>query len=294
VEVIDRQPCEQGTFPKEIVTCRRGDASDLRLFCKYGSDATGHNCHGHRGGIAYEAAVYRQVLTRSSATTARFYGSHTDSGRADTWLILEYLRESVRLTRTGDPHALSSAVQWIARFHAEHERPAGNGTQPALITYDAAYYQGWARRTNQFAGPLHEHFPWLRVLCQRFEDSAAALLLLVPTVIHGEYYPAKNILYSGGTIYPVDWESAAIGAGEIDLAALTERWPPEVARACALEYRRTRWSGGGPPDFERRLAAARLYVGLRWLGEGPDETMRESNRWRFEDLRAVGEHLGWI
>ena len=106
--------------------------------------------------------------------------------------------------------------------------------------------------------------------------------------------PANNILYSGGVIYPIDWESAAVAAGEIDLACLTEGWPPRVVRECERRYREARWPDGAPADFERRLGAARLYLAFRWLGEEPDETVDESNRWRFDDLRTVGERLGWI
>jgi hypothetical protein len=57
-------------------------------------------------------------------------------------------------------------------------------------------------------------------------------------------------------IYPVDWESAAVAAGEIDLAALTEGWPPGFVEQCELEYQRARWPEGPPTGFERRLAAA--------------------------------------
>jgi hypothetical protein len=294
VDVVDRQPSGQGTFPKEIITCRRGDGTELRVFCKYGSDCTSHNCHGHRGGVAYEAAVYRDVLARSRASTPRFFGTYTEGGAALTWLVLEYLPDGIRLARAAERQAMPSAARWIGRFHAEQQARRAAGAGPSLLTYDAGYYQGWARRTDEFAGDLHLRFPWLGTLCRRFTQSAAALLESVPTVIHGEYYPAKNILYSRCTIYPVDWESAAVGAGEIDLATLTERWPPEVVRDCEQQYRRTRWPGGGPPDFERRLGAARLYVGFRWLGEAPEETRHQSKLWRFEELRRAGERLGWI
>jgi hypothetical protein len=294
VTVVRRRRCDQGTFPKEIVTCRRGGGQELRLFCKYGGDHTNHHSHGHRGGVDYEAAVYRQVLQPSQATTPRFYGTYNEGARAETWLILGYLDGGVRVTRTLEAGAMSRAADWIGRFHAYHEQGPSSAARSLLRTYDADYYKGWAHRTDLFAGPLHQEFTWLAPLCQRFEKLVEWVLALPPTVIHGEYYPANNILYSDRVIYPIDWESAAIGAGEIDLATLTEGWPPRVVRQCERRYQQARWPNGAPADFERRLAVARLYMAFRWLGEEPDETVHESNRWRFEDLRAAGERLGLI
>jgi thiamine kinase-like enzyme len=88
-------------------------------------------------------------------------------------------------------------------------------------------------------------------------------------VIHGEYYPS-NILFCGSRVLPVDWESAAAVAGEIDLAALTEAWPRKASQECELEYCRARWLDGAPGDFGRRLAAARFYMAFRWLSDDPN------------------------
>jgi thiamine kinase-like enzyme len=87
----------------------------------------------------------------------------------------------------------------------------------------------------------------------------------------------------------VDWESAAIAPGEIDLAALTERWAPEFAARAERAYVRSRWPGGSPQVFETTLAAARIYLYLRWLGDSRQTTLDERSRWRFDDLRALCE-----
>ncbi len=185
------------------------------------------------------------------------------------------------------------AARWIGRFHGAYEERLSHVLMPFLNRYDAEYYLGWAHRTSLFAGHWHRRFPWLSTLCERFEEFVAPLLTPPPTVIHGEYYP-KNVLFRGGTVYPVDWESAAVATGEIDLATLTEGWPAEIVRECELEYQRARWPEGSPADFERRLAAARLYLPFRWLGDRPDWTTHETALWRFEQLRSAGERLGLI
>jgi Phosphotransferase enzyme family len=157
-------------------------------------------------------------------------------------------------------------------------------------------------------GQLRRRFPWLTTLCGRFEDVVTLLLASPPTVIHGEYYP-MNILVDGGTVYPIDWESAAVAAGEIDLAALTENWGAEIGRQCELEYQRARWPKGPPGNFEERLYAAQIYLQFRWLchenrgifaGKGAGDARSawshevNSNLYRLEQLRFLGEHLGLI
>ena len=86
------------------------------------------------------------------------------------------------------------------------------------------------------------------------------------TVIHGEYYP-DNVLVRETVVHPVDWQTAAVAAGEIDLAALTERWPRGVAEQCENAYRRARWGDRTPASFHETLLAARLYLHFRWPGD---------------------------
>ncbi len=118
-------------------------------------------------------------------------------------------------------------------------------------------------------------------------------MLEPPAIIHGEYYP-NNILFCQGTIYPVDWEAAAVAIGEIDLVSLMEGWPPEFVRKAKVEYQSARWPAGPPADFERKLETAQLYWLFRWLGDRPDWTHQKKALKRFERLRSIGERLGLI
>ena len=292
--ILDREPSPYAsTFPSEILTCRTSDGATLRLFCKH-DVGRNHHAHGHRGGLAYEAQVYRNVLAPLGMPVPRCYGGSFDGAGEGGLLVLEYLEESLQVDRSSDPMAMAKAARWLGAFHA-----AGQGRLPGLRdgvgsflrVYDRAYYGGWARRTSQFTRAWQGRFPWLSDLCERAEAALAPLRESPPTIIHGEFYPL-NILYHRGTVYPVDWESAAVAAGEIDLATLTEEWPPEVARACEAEYRQTRWPDGPPADLERRLTAARLYLHLRWLGDRPEWTNHESTGDSLVQLRDVAERLG--
>ena len=91
------------------------------------------------------------------------------------------------------------------------------------------------------------------------------------TFIHGEYY-TKNILVQKGIIYPIDWESAAIGPGEIDLASLIEGWDEKRKNIALKSYLKTRWPDGlfSESEFEKRLLLVRIYFFLRWTGEHDD------------------------
>lgn len=281
------------SFPSEIVTCRVDDGSELRLFCKYAA-AHNHNAYGHRGGVAYEAAVYRHLLRPSQASTATFYGSYTDRSTGATWLILEHLDKTLRVSHTPEPaDSMNAAARWIGRFHSITKERFSHAPMPFVNRYDAEYYLGWARRTSLFAGHWHQHYPCLTSLCERFEELALLLLSAPPLLIHGEYY-SSNILFRNEIVYPVDWESAAIAAGEIDLASLTEGWPVEIVRQCEREYQLARWPEGSPAEFEQTLTAARLYLHFRWLGDRPGSTTAGHHRWRFEGLCSASERLGVI
>ncbi|HEV8606363.1 MAG TPA: phosphotransferase [Tepidisphaeraceae bacterium] len=278
------------TFPSEVVTCRVEGGEDLRLFCKYG--AGGHDAHGHRGGVGYEAEVYRRVLADARVAVPRFYGAAAAGPAGEVWLAIGYVEGCLRLRDSRDLGHWEEAAAWSGRFHAEQEGREREESLSFLIEYDAAYYAGWARRTAENAAALDLNLPWLADLCGRAEAALVGLLEAPRTVIHGEYYP-KNLLVNEGTIYPVDWESAAIGRGEIDLATLTDRCDPEIVFRCERAYKQARWPEGAPADFSRALELARLYVQLRWLGAEPGKKLRR-RAYRYDEVRALGEGLGLI
>jgi Phosphotransferase enzyme family len=293
VAVLGREPVSSpGWIAVEVITCQFADGGVRRLLGKYGGAAR-EVAHGHRGGVPYEAAVYARVLGALHLSPIAFYGAYEDAGTGATWLFLEYVDGSTRMHDGGDADALGRAAAWIGRFHASTQPHVTTAGWPEVPDYDETYYRGWVVRTAAFAGPLAGRFPWLARLCQRWDGFVAPLLAAGATLIHGEYYP-KNVLVRDGRVYPIDWETTAIGAGEIDLASLTEHWPADIVRECQVDYRRARWPKGPPADFERTLAAARLYLHFRWLGDRPEWTTRPKWVWRFEEMRHLAERLDLI
>jgi len=295
VDILDRIPnLYASTFPSEIVICKIENGKELKLFCKYAAGYS-HNAHGHRGGVSYEASVYRYLLQPLGASVPVFYGMYVDEPADNIWLALEYLDNSQRLSEIPIPptQPLIQVVRSIGRMHAVCETSRSRSSGLILKSYDAEYYHGWAYRTRQFSCSLHQRYPWLPTLCERFEQSLIPLLTSPPTLIHGECYP-ENVLVRDKDIYLVDWESAAMGAGEIDLASITEAWPEATVQECALAYERARWPKGSPADFLCRFDLARAYVQLRWLGDRPEWTSDPSVAVRFEQLGCLGEKLRLI
>ena len=285
VELVERRPNPSpSTYPTEIVVCRLADGTTRELFCKYSSGFR-HSVYGHRGDVAYEAAVYGSVLTSSPVPTVGFFGHH-ESGEG-TWLVLDHLDGAARAGKAPDGGDMPAAAEWAGRFHAAHEGADAGG----LTRYDAAYYRGWLERARRFATDVPGDLAWLAPLEDRFDSVVAALTAAPQTVIHGEYYP-RNVLIAGGRVNPVDWESAAVGPGEIDLAMLTEGWDPEATAACERAYAGARWPEGAPRSFPRVLGCARVYVLLRWLGDRPEWTRASS--YRFDTLHAECELLGLV
>jgi hypothetical protein len=278
------------TYPSEVVTCRLNDGTELQLLCKYGAGRN-HNAYGHRGGVMYEAEVYRQVLQPLPVSAPSFYGLHQDTATGEGWFFVEYLDRGVRIKDSRDRTLMHAAARWLGEFHRVNESHLSPASMPFLHRYDADYYVGWVDRTSSLAGHLHQQFPWLAPLCQRFERVLDTLLGSPAQIIHGEYYP-NNILSRDGMIYPVDWESTAVAIAEIDLASLVEHWPEELTSACKSEYLSARWPDGPPDDFERRLWAGEMYWKFRWLGERRDWTHRKRALKRFARLKLLGERFG--
>lgn len=290
--IVEQRPnAYASSFPSAIVTCRLGDGRTTRVLVKV-EHGQSHPSHGHRGDVAYESDVYRRVLVPSRVTAPRFVGAGADAATGERWLVIEYLDGAERVSDAHRPEeAMRMAARWSAAFHAAHERRAGEVMLAFLHRHDAAYYRRWAERTARLVAG--DGTRWMALLPARCAAALDALVAPV-TVIHGEYVP-KNTLVHAGRIRPVDWESAAIAAGEVDLASITDgAWPARLVEACVDEYRRTRWPGGAPCDFELRLELARLYWNFRWLGERADWTASASGRRRIDTVRRIAERIGLL
>jgi hypothetical protein len=290
VQIVERRDNPYAsTFPSEIITCRFPDGRTVQLLCKY-SRGHEHNAFGHRRGVAYEASVYRLVLKALGITVPKFYGEYIEPASSEPWLAIEFVANATLADEAPDIGlALESAAAWAGRFHALAE----NDNFHFLNRYDGNYYAQWAGRTSLLAAPWHARLPWLKELCLRAVDPLRAIADLPSTVVHGEFTP-HNVLLRGNEVFPIDWESAAIGLPEIDLICLTDKWPSEIAARCERAYADARFVCGPPFDWPARLDHARLYWDFRWLGDRSYWTASEKVVPRFEHLRRIAERLGLL
>jgi hypothetical protein len=289
-----RQNAYASTFGSEVVTCGLADGSELHLFCKYGFDYLDHGLS--RRGIPYEIEVYRQALAPLSLGTPRFYGGFDYGTAGSVCLVLEFLDDYVHVSKATERDAMSLAARWIGRFHAVNERSLAVRPLPFLNDYGAEYYTAWLGRVSAIPDRFRQSFPWLAGLCERLDGLVEVLLQAPPAFIHGELYPS-NALIRNGRVCVVDWESAGRGAGELDLAALTQGpWSDHVLQECEQEYRLTRWPDDPPHDFDLTFAAARLHwcfqLLLHWLELHPDQFKKQP--WIFEQMHRDGDRLGLL
>ena len=145
------------------------------------------------------------------------------------------------------------------------------------MRYDAAFYRVWLERFLNFQSAGLRPAGW-ESLVAGYEEAIERLIRLPSTLIHGEFY-ASNILVEetreGCRIRPVDWETAAIGPGLIDLAALTSgAWSERERTEMAATYHDALLSEGmaevSLDDLLLAVDDCRLHLAIRWLGWAPD------------------------
>ncbi len=286
IKIVDRTPSVYAsTFPVEIVKCLI-DNRETTLFCKY-LNGLGPNSFGHRGAVEYEAKVYDKILNDSPFPTVKFYGTSKLETSNDMWMVLEYLENASQLQKSTEENALQKAVLWIAGFHSFYEEHFTS----FLTVYDENYYNVWISNVENLIGHVNNKYPWLANVCQLFWSNINILTKSPLTIIHGEYYP-KNILVVEAGIYPIDWESAAVAPGEIDLVSILEGQSEIIASQQIENYAYCRWRGKNfsQKDFKSRILMSQIYYQLRWIGEAKINELNSYSK-RFDKLKYLGEKL---
>ncbi|MCB9539696.1 MAG: phosphotransferase [Myxococcales bacterium] len=194
-------------------------------------------------GVQAEAALLAALRSAGVAVPAVLAVDVTRTRLPGMFLAMEFVAGTTDLP----PDGPSQMAAFAARLHgldaarfADVGLPARVDPVPELLS--------WLPRTPAFA-PLRAR---LRAAPPRFPDAPTALL-------HGDLWPG-NVLWRDGRIAAVlDWEDAALGHPEADLATarLELIWArgPRAADAFTAAYAARR----GPPDAER-LALWTLYV----------------------------------
>jgi hypothetical protein len=235
----------------EEVDVELADGSQLELVLK--SQAVLAGARDAKPGFLVDAGreerVYESALPAIGDAAPAFYGVIGGS------LVLERVAASP-LTESGDWTAWERAMRRIAQVHDVIARTA----VPDLILYDAAFYERWLTRAEAFEAAVE-------ALAPAHQRATSRLLELDAVLIHGELY-ASNVLVAEDRVCFVDWETAAFGPAEVDVAALTSgSWSDDEREQLALAYHDSRV---GPPktkeEFLLDVACARLHLAVQWLG----------------------------
>src|SRR5206468_12040399 len=89
--------------------------------------------------------------------------------------------------------------------------------------------------------------------------------------------PKRNSFPTRRSSDLVDWETAAMAPGEIDLAMLTSGWIGSARDNLENAYIAARWPEPACDQVSRLqhvLAAARIYECLRWLGDAHEREFK--------------------
>jgi Ser/Thr protein kinase RdoA (MazF antagonist) len=236
-----------------------------------------------------EIETYRTLLGPRRPGTPTYYGSVVDLPAARYWLFLEKV-SGLELYQVGDWSVWQQVARWLAAWHSSfHEEELPEQAAAArLPTYDAGYFRQWIERACAFARSAA-----IEALAARYERVVERLLALPRTITHGEFY-ASNVLVTPGEslrVCPVDWETAAVGPGLIDLAALTAgRWT-DTERADLARAYRAAWKRGtlSLDELLEALDYCRLHMAVQWLGWAPDWSPppEHAHNWHHEVSRLV-------
>ena len=289
-----RQNIYMSSYPSEIVECLLPNNRRLKLLCKYNAEWQ-EDEYSHRRNIIYEGEVYKNILQKMNLSKIKFYGLRNNGD--NHVIVLKYLVHGKRidLTSQAEVGVIQKAAQWIGMFHYFNEQNVKENNLSFLIIYSYEDYSGCVERTLEFTKGItfKKRYPWLKTLCENFKIQLKEISSIPATIIHGEYYP-HNILYYRGRIYPLDWQSAAIAFGEIDLASLIEGWSDRVVSECKEEYKRARWPDGVPNDFEKVFLYAQMYLQFRWLGHKFSWIKSKRMEQKFELLYQGAKKLKFI
>ena len=222
-----------------------------------------------------EIEVYRRLMAplRIGATLV---GSTLAPDTGTYWLLLEHV-PGPRLAEVGEPAAWAATAHWLGALHARLATidSAALRQSASLIECDRDWYRVWIDRALRFFaadGPSRSRHDGaaLRWLAERYDRVIDHLLSLPSTLIHGEFYPSNVIMTGAADRFvpcPIDWETASVGPGVLDLGALAAGdWSEQERREVIAAY----LVGSGARVALEELSAsaqyAQIHLAVQWLG----------------------------
>lgn len=266
----------ESTHPIEDVSVSTED-DVLDLVCKYSPPST-DPVTGHSRGAAYEGEIYQRAFPNPDLATPVCYGTFGLGGSVDC-IVLEHV-PGYRIHHSVYPRGLVDVCGDLGGFHS-----GGVGSLPAA--HNVFNRSHFSRLMSEA-----ERLPGVTARLGRRGSMVVDTLANAPrALIHGELYPQNVLINEDGPVV-IDWESAGIGPGVLDLAVLTQgSWDPDLVDECEEVYWRER--GATVPMWGRRnLAAARIMAAgqllLHLRGRQTDGVQEEI---ALETIASQAPHL---
>ncbi len=253
-----------------------------------------------------EAWVYESVLSADGAADAPRLLATGPFGDGARWLLMEWVG-SVDLGQVGSSAVWSDVASRLAQLHRWGESHLDALEQGSMVRWnDPGMHARWARRAQRKLsglGPAAGTQHLLDPLWPRYDAVAARLAALPQTLVHGDFN-ASNILVThsphGVRIRIIDWETAGIGPGLLDLASLISGRLPDRYKADIVAAYRASLDGSPlgnltEPEFDEALCWCRLALAVKWLGWSPGWSAPQAHAydWRTEAL-ATAHQLGLL
>ena len=232
-----------------------------------------------------EIESYRSLFPAHQIGTAKFYGAHIEQATEQYWLFIERVPGTL-LWQFGEDKVWRHVAAWLGKVHRGFAAEAQQSGRPELAhlnVYDEHYYWQWMSRARAFVertvcGDDNHRLCNIEYLADRFDQLVDRLMQMPVTVIHGEFYPSNVLVQvrpQPERVCPVDWETAAIGPGLMDLSALTSgSWTEEQRLRMAMNYYHANKPEGeqqqSAESFLVDLDFCNLFMAIQWLGWSPD------------------------
>jgi hypothetical protein len=307
--VHDWVAAERGTTVDRMRVTRSAYASSATLLNVHITLATGERLRvvyklGARGvkpDVIYHAArepwIYGSVLAVDGVADApRMLSSGCVRGGGH-WLLMEWVG-SVDLGQVGSRTVWCESASRLARMHAWGESRVADLSRGSPVRWDdPALHVQWARRAAA------ERNDPLAPLWRQYQVVADRLAAMPKTLVHGDLNASNVLVNRAGDetrIRFIDWETAGVGPGLIDLASLTsgrlpQRHGAEMVAAYRVGLAGSRLGSLSAAEFDHALDWCRLALAVQWLGWSPgwSPPRAHAHDWRAEAM-TLARKLGLL
>lgn len=240
-----------------------------------------------------ELEMYRNVLSRLELGTPQLYAFRWEPDRGLMWLMLEYVG-SERFTWVGDFQLYLAAARWAAQFHAAVLNIPASDVD-FLDHHDQAHYRYCGERLEHNLSKFDaQQQKVIRQALDYYYGIIDNLSSLPRCIIHGEFFGANIVVRSDSDtqISVIDWETAAIAPGYVDLVSISAgNWASEQRQAMLRAYFEQYEEETGMPmdwnSFCQDVSQVALYRALWWLGWWADHDSAHIDRWIQELKREM-------